>query len=168
MIIFKYIDLTKMENIMLKLILISVLTISSAFAVDYERKSESFTISQFAGNGARVFYNCDSVEDAVTQTLEDMGAIVRSVRCTGGLDRFGNFHTAARVKTTFDALNSEIDGNISSSIQSVEIKNSNSCHLYNSIFKGISDSFEVSKVDMRKCNRPSARTRIKLQIRKAN
>lgn len=153
---------------MFKLFLISLLTVSSAFAVDYERKFERFTISDFTGNGSRVFYNCDSVEDTVTESLKEMGAIVHSVRCTGGLDRFGRFHTAARVQATFDALSSKIDGNVSSSIQSVEIRKRNNCHLYNSIVKGVSDSFEISKVDMRRCFRSDDRTRIKLQVRKAN
>jgi hypothetical protein len=157
-----------MEDIMFKLILISILTVSSAFAVDYERKFERFTISQFGDNGSRIYYNCDSVENAVSESLKEMGAIVHSVRCTGGLDRFGRFHTPARVRATFDALSSKIDGNISSSIQSVEIRKRNNCHLYSSIVKGVSNSFEISKVNMRRCFRSDDRTRIKIQVRKAN
>ncbi len=152
---------------MIKLILIAAFTMTSAFAANYEKKSESFTISQFANNGARIYYNCDSVETKVEQTLKKLGAIVYSVRCTGGIDRFGRFHTPARVSATFDALNSEIDGNIATAIRTVSLNERTNCHLYQNIMRGLEQSFEISKVNYGRCHKPGARTRIKFKVLKA-
>ena len=145
--------------------LVALLISSNLFAADYERHSDSFTISTFAGNGARVYYNCDSVENKTKAVLEDMGAIVHSVRCTGGLDRWnGRFNLPASVRVVYDTLNSEIDGNVVTMVGQSSIRERDNCHLNTSIFEAVKKNFEIYKYTSRRCFRPGDRTRINMTL----
>lgn len=153
---------------MIKLFFALVFLSTSVFAVNYETQTSKFVISDRAENGNRVYYNCDSVESKVTSILEEMGAIVQSVRCTGGIDRFGQFHMPARVVAIYESLNSEIAGNVSSAISDVKIREHGNCHLNNSIFKNIKEKFEITALKQSRCISASSRTLIKMKLLKAN
>lgn len=148
------------------LIFLATFLISNAFAVGYQTVDKGFTIFSNFGGG-QVFYNCDSVENKVEDLLKEMGAKNISVRCSGGLDRFGRFSTSARVRTSFDVLSYEApnDGTLFST-QTVEVRERGNCHLYNSSFKALSKSFEMSDISTRSCFRPSDRTRISFKVLK--
>ncbi|MBD63806.1 MAG: hypothetical protein CME62_01255 [Halobacteriovoraceae bacterium] len=150
------------------ILMIAVLVSANVFAADYERQMDSFTISTIAGNGARVYYNCDSVETKTKKVLEQMGAIVQSVRCTGGLDRWnGRFNLPARVTAVYDVLNSELDGNVATRIVSTRISERDNCHLNIEIFEAVKDNFEIEKFTQRRCSRPSNRTLIDMTVLQA-
>lgn len=150
------------------IVMIVALMSASVFAADYERQVDSFTISTIAGNGARVFYNCDSVETKTKEILEEMGAIVQSVRCSGGLDRWnGRFNLPARVTAVYDVLNSELDGNVATMIVDTRISERNNCHLNIEIFEAVKDNFEIEKFTQRRCSRPGNRTLIDMTVLKA-
>lgn len=144
-----------------------MLSVSTAFGAGYNNNYSHFSISQFTADGSRVYYNCDSVEDTVSSVLRKMGANISSVRCTGGLDRFGQFHSSAVVKVSFESLSSKIDQGVAAHVEAVEFKVRNNCHLYNSIVKGVSESFEISSLKIRKCRKPGDRVRIKMNVLKA-
>ena len=147
------------------LVLIGCLLSANIFAADYQRHSSSFTISTFANGGTRVFYNCDSVENRVTHMLKQMGAHVLSVRCTGGLDRWGaGMHLPASVRVTYDTLSSKIDGNVATVVGETQIKQRDNCHLNNAIFKGVRHNFEIYKQNQKRCLRPGDRTLIDLSL----
>lgn len=146
------------------LILFTTLIFANAYAVGYKTVQENFTIFSNVGSG-QVYYNCDSVEYKVEELLEEMGAQNIRVRCSGGLDRFGQFSTSARVNTTFDVLSYEMpnDGTMFST-KRVEIRERDNCHLYNSSFKALSKSFEISEISTGVCFRPGDRTRISFKV----
>lgn len=145
--------------------LVCFLLSTSLFAADYQRNSSSFTIPTFTGNGGRVYYNCDSVEHRVKSVLEDMGAVVHSVRCTGGLDRWGGrMHLPASVRVVYDTLNSELDGNVATVVGETQISQRDNCHLNTNIFNAVKGNFEIYKESQRNCFRPSDRTRINIRV----
>ncbi len=146
------------------LTLISIIFSFSALSAGYERVEKSFTIRHITDFGSQVYYNCDSVENKTEQLLESLGAIVYSVRCTGGLDVFGRFHMPARVKVEFEALKSEIDGGINSIYDVVSIRDFHNCHLNNSILNGVKDSLDILNIETRRCLRSSDRTRIEVSV----
>lgn len=137
-----------------------------AFGADYEAKEVNFTVSDRTSFGNRVFYNCDSVEHYVATSLEDLGARNITVRCSGGLDRFGNIHLPARVSSTFEALNSSLVSSRKASMQEVVFRDHDNCHLMNSIIKSVMGEFEVASVEMRRCTSANAATRIKITVLK--
>ena len=148
--------------------LIAVMLSTSLFAADFERKVDNFTISTIAPDGNRVYYNCDSVERRVETVLEEMGAIVQSVRCTGGLDRWnGRFNLPANVSVVYDVLNSELDGNVATRIVDTRISQRDNCHLNISIFESVKDNFEIDKYTQRRCRRSGDRTLINMTVLKA-
>lgn len=137
---------------------------SSLFAADYQRNVSSFTIPVMTNSG-RIYYNCDSVEHRVREVLKDMGAIVHSVRCTGGLDRMGGrFNLPASVRAVYDSINSEIDGNVTTMVGQVKLNQRDNCHLIGSIFNSVKKNFEIFSENQRSCFRPNDRTRINMSI----
>lgn len=155
----------------MKFFMLMVLTLSSsAFATGYKSVSAKYTIFSNFGVGGHVYYNCDSVENRVEDLLERMGAKNIRVRCTGGLDRFGGrFSTPARVRTSFDVLSSRVrnDGT-RASVQRVEIRKRDNCHLYSTSFKALSRYFETSNQRVSRCStsRAARRTRISFNVLK--
>jgi hypothetical protein len=139
---------------------------SSAFAVGYKEYKSSFTISDRGDAGSRVYYNCDSVEDAVEDMLTKLGAMDINVRCTGGLDRFGNMHMPAHVKTSYSAINLESDNdvNMSVGVESERIRERGQCRLLNSIFSEIKENFEIASFSTKRCSRSTSRTLIKFDV----
>ncbi|MBD65602.1 MAG: hypothetical protein CME62_10375 [Halobacteriovoraceae bacterium] len=151
---------------MKSIILTLVLMAGNALAIGYEQKNASFTISSIAGNGSRVYYNCNSVEDKVEDVLLQLGAKNIRVRCSGGLDRWG-MSTDAFVRASFTALSEDVDGNIIAAVSHEEIRKRSDCHLYSEIVEGVEDKFlmySVPQVD--RCYRAGDRTRIKLSVLK--
>ena len=152
----------------MKIIAMLLLMTSTVFAANYERKVDNFTISTIAPDGNRVYYNCDSVESRTEAVLEEMGAIVQSVRCTGGLDRWnGRFNLPANVTVVYDVLNSELDGNVATRIAESRISQRSSCHLNISIFEAVKDNFEIEKYSQRRCRRSGDRTHIDMTVLQA-
>ncbi|MBG59252.1 MAG: hypothetical protein CME67_06730 [Halobacteriovoraceae bacterium] len=132
----------------MKLMLAALLSLTSVFAVTEKTIEKKFRINSRTDFGARVFYNCDSVEDRTYDILEELGATDIEVRCTGGIDRFGNYAREAYVKTTYTVQTSEEQG----SFQDFKIRSFNSCHLYDSIFTNVMDSFTFEEMsDLRRC-----------------
>lgn len=152
----------------MKALALVLLTMSSSvFAVGYQSVRANYTIFSNLG-GARVYYNCDSVENHVEKLLEDMGARNIIVRCSGGLDTFnGRFNTPANVTAKFEALSYEHpnDGTHFST-KRVEIRKRDNCHLYNSSFKALRKYFEISNAQSSSCFRPGDRTRISFNVLK--
>ena len=148
----------------MKFFMMLILVMStSAFATGYKTVSSKYTIFSNVGSG-HVFYNCSLVERRVEDLLEIMGAKNIRVRCHGGLDRFGGrVSTPARVRATFDVLSSSVpnDGSIAS-IQKIEIRERNSCHLYISSFKKLSKHFEISNAKVPRCSLSRTSRRVKI------
>ena len=151
---------------MKKLFIVLALISSQAFAVNYQSNTSNFVISDMARDGSRVYYNCDSVEDKVEKLLTDMGAIVKNVRCSGGINRHSRIFTPAFVRVSYDTLSSEIAGNVSASIMTVNLNERSNCHINNTVFKAVKKNFEISSVNMRSCFRPSQRTMIQVDVLK--
>jgi hypothetical protein len=151
---------------MKSLLLILCLISTSAFAVGYEEYKSNFTISERTGDGARVYYNCDSVESAVEDMLVKLGALDINVRCSGGLDQFGNMHMPANIKSSYRAINLESDSdvNMSVGVESEKIRNRSQCHLLNSVFMNIKGNFEIASFSKRSCLRSSDRALIKFDV----
>lgn len=147
--------------------LMMVLFSASVFGADYERKTDRFTISTIAPDGNLVFYNCDSVENRVERVLEEMGAIVHSVRCRGGLDPWNGFNLPASVTVVYDVLNSEIDGNVATQMMDSSISQRTNCHLNHEIFDAVKANFEIDKYTKARCRRASGRTRVRVVVLKA-
>ena len=153
---------------MKKLILVLTLVAGNVFAANFQTNNSSFTVSDITRDGSRVYYNCDSVEHKVEKLLTKMGAKVHSVKCTGGLDVFGRFHTPARVRVSYDTISSKLAGNVATAISSVSIKERDNCHLNNTVVKAVKKNFEISKVEMKRCFNANSRTRISMDVLKAN
>ena len=152
------------------LAMILVLVSGNALAVGYQEFNSRFTIPVISDVGTRVYYNCDSVEDRVEAMLEQMGAQNIRVRCTGGLDRFnGRFSTAARVRASYEALSTDVDGgNTTVSIfnETLTARGTN-CHLVTRAFRAVSKNFEITSAELPRCRRSSrARARINFEVLK--
>jgi hypothetical protein len=147
------------------LILMLALVSSSVFAVGYKSVKSSFTVSEFSGNGNRTYYSCDSVEYETEAILKVFGAKNISVRCSGGINPTGGFHTSARVRTNYDVLSYEVEGNMTVAIENDRF-DGNNCHLADSIVRGVEKKFEISNLRSRSCFRSSDRTRITFDVLK--
>lgn len=74
---------------MRSLVIASLLVSGSAMAVDAGTKVVTFSAGGRGGLNY-TFFNCDSVEGQVETLIEKLGGTNVSVRCTGGLDPWGN------------------------------------------------------------------------------
>ena len=85
--------------------------------------------------------------------MKDFGATNVSVRCTGGLDRWGGFATEARVSLSMDVLKTETQGAMRGEYQAVEFRAFGSCHLYKEIAEKTHGLFDVKSLSYtRRCN----------------
>ena len=151
-----------MKGLALVLTLIS----SSAFAVGYQSVNTSYTIFSNVG-GNNVYYNCDSVERNVENLLEEMGARNISVRCTGGLDRWGRMSTSAFVRASFEALSYSMPNDGTHfAVEKVSINERGACHLYNTSVKALAKNFELTELSTGSCWRPGDSTSISFKVLK--
>ncbi len=141
-------------------ILTLIALFASSFAMAEVNHETSFLVSQFTGNGNKIFYNCDIVEDFTEDVLEKMGAYDIRVRCSGGLDDF--FSTNAFVRASFSTNSEDVE------MAAVELKDRKNCHLAHETFRGLRDSFVLENVDTHNsCNfRPSGRYKITFSVLK--
>lgn len=77
-----------MEVFMRTIAIAALLVSASAMADVAGSKEVSFSVGGRGGLNY-TFYNCDSVEERVETLIEKLGGTSASVRCTGGLDRWG-------------------------------------------------------------------------------
>ena len=100
-----------------------------------------------------VYYNCDSVEDTVTDLLTKLGAGNISVRCTGGIQDDQPLMDAF-VDVTFDALKvagaSDTD-TVMAKWTPVKIDSWDNCDLKSQILKETQSGFSMMDVKVSSC-----------------
>jgi len=149
-------------KVLLTLVFAASLASAQMINTNITTKNTSFRISSFGDFGSRVYYNCDSVESVVESMLTDFGAQNVSVRCSGGLNPWGGFATEAFVRVEMDVMTENNDGAMRGEYQVVEIKSSQSCHLYREVAKNTHGLFNVKSLTYTKRCSPSF-DRFKLQ-----
>lgn len=105
-----------------------------------------------------VYYNCDSVEQAVTDLLSKLGASNISVRCTGGIDH-SHPPMDAYVDVTFDALKLAAINDtdiVMANYLPVKIRSWDDCDLKSQIFKNTQSGFSMTDVKVSSCSNPSS------------
>ena len=141
-----------MKTILFGLVLSLVASAQVMIDAEVQSVSKNFNISSFGDFGSRIYYNCDSVENAVESMMTDFGATNVSVRCTGGLNRWGGFPTEARVSLSMDVLKMKAAGAMRGEYKSVRIRSFRSCHLLKEIADKTHGLFDVKTLDYtRRC-----------------
>lgn len=108
-------------------------------------KETSFGIPSNLGAGNRVYYNCESVENATRHVLSELGATEIRVKCTGGLDPVSRVHTDAFVRARFFVVEQ-------GEFETVVFRDRTNCHLITEIFEGVRGSFILHNVQgVRRC-----------------
>lgn len=130
------------------ILLASLLVTTSAMASEVGLKKVSFSVGGRGGLNYS-YYNCDSVKDTVEALIEKLGGSSVSVRCTGGLDTWGNMPPMpAYVTATFDNAAS---GNGPTERVTLKSRFESSCELNTTALNAILPQFEnitvVSKRD---------------------
>ena len=118
------------------------LLISSTMAGEFAERDLFFRIDSSTAFGGRVYYDCDHVENKTRSMLKTLGAQDIEVRCSGGIDPFGqrSISWESSVKTTFKAPTS-------GKYQAVEFSDFDSCHLASEILDNIDESFITRNTD---------------------
>ncbi len=146
------------------LTLLALLVSLPSFAANYASKTSSFSISSIGPAGERVYYNCDSVERLVESTLSALGAKNIKVRCSGGIDTIGRIHMPAFVRAEYDAVSTQIAGDINTEAQTIHFQDREGCHLNTQVYKGLKKNFEIASEAVSRCSKSSSRTDIKLIV----
>ncbi|MBC7457588.1 MAG: hypothetical protein H7235_04875 [Bdellovibrionaceae bacterium] len=149
----------------LLLIFVAVIGLQANADVPAHRVSmhKEFSIRSSTQTGW-VYYNCDSVEQAVTDLLSKIGASNISVRCSGGIEN-GQPPMEAYVDVTFDALQlaSINDTNIvMANWTPVKIHSWDDCDLKSQIFKDTQAGFAIKDVKISSCSSPSSQFKASL------
>ena len=151
----------------MKFLMALVFSFSFAYSAEYKDFKTKYTIQTRTDFGSQVFYNCDSVENRVERLLETLGAKNISVRCTGGLDMWGNFHLPARVTAKYSALSNEmINSGINTELVEEKVKERNSCHLLNTSFNKLRKNFLIDSYKVRRCTSSNTRSNIRFTVLK--
>ncbi len=150
----------------MKLLLVALLVGSSAFAnmVPTAEKTvtKKFRMDSRSDFGARVYYNCDSVEVRGEELLEELGATNIDVECSGGIDPFNRYPQDAYVEATFTVKVEDEKGEGLGMYEDFYFRSHTSCDLFKSFFKGVKDAFSFSSLDrVRSCSGRMNNIRIK-------
>lgn len=141
-----------MKTILIGL-LVSLMASAQMIDASVESVTTNFNISSRGDSGARIYYNCDSVENQVESMMIEFGATNVQVRCTGGLNRWGGFATEARVSLKMDVLKMEAQGAMRGEYKSVRIRANQSCHLLKEISEKTHGLFDVKSLKYtRRCS----------------
>ncbi|MCO4754043.1 MAG: hypothetical protein KC478_06155 [Bacteriovoracaceae bacterium] len=151
----------------MKLLLVALLVGSSAFAnmVPTAEKTvtKKFRMDSRTDFGARVYYNCDSVEIRGEELLEELGATNILVDCSGGLDPVTRWPMDAYVEATFTVKVEDANGQGTGMYEDFLFRSHTSCDLYKSFFDHVKDEFEFAELDrVRSCSSSSRMNRIKI------
>lgn len=132
--------------------------------------SYGFTISSIWDFGGRVYYNCDSVEDAAKDMLQHLGARNISVQCTGGLDHNGMPPMEAYLRVSYDSLKASGSGDpsaIQAYYTAVELRGYQDCFLAQQLFKKFVPTFDTKDVSsVRRCTEASGSYLYRLSVLK--
>ena len=111
-----------------------------------------------------VYYNCDSVEQTVTDLLSELGAKNISVRCTGGIE-YGRPPMDAYVDVSFDALKlaaiNDTD-TVMANWTPLQIRSWDNCDLKSQILKNTQSGFSMTDVKVSSCSSSSSQFRASL------
>jgi hypothetical protein len=147
------------------LALIAVVGFQVKAAVPAHRVSihKEFTLWSSTPTGS-IYYNCDSVEDAVTELLSKLGARNISVRCTGGIQDYEP-PMDAFVDVTFDALKLAAindTGIVMANWTPISIHSWDDCELKSAIFTNTMSGFSMTNVKVSSCSSTSSQFRASL------
>jgi hypothetical protein len=125
---------------------------------------KEFSIRSSTSPGESVYYNCDSVENAVTDLLSKLGARNISVWCTGGI-QYDQPPMDAFVDVSFDALNlANINdtGIVMANWTPIKIHSWDDCELKTQIFNNTQSGFSMSNVRLASCLNSTSQFRASL------
>lgn len=125
---------------------------------------KEFTIRSATSFGGWVYYNCDSVENAVTDLLTKLGASNIRVWCTGGLQD-NQPPMDAYVDVSFDALKLAAindTGIVMAHWTPIKIHTWDSCELETEIFNNTRSGFSMTNVAVSRCSSSTSQFRASL------
>ncbi len=105
---------------------------------------KEFSLNSFFDAGDRVYFNCQTVENTMTDMLTKMGAQDVSVQCYGGIqENLPSDAWEASVRASYTTLQASPNGNIPSDYKAVSLDSYDSCYLLSQLFTNVEDSFNI-------------------------
>ncbi len=141
--------------------------LSAQASVHAERVTieKQFNLNSYFEIENKVYFNCQSVEDATAKLLTQLGATDIQVHCTGGIQEgLPPVAWDSSVEASFSVLKASPEGPIAADYKAVSIHSIDGCILLNQLFTGVSDAFDIRQFKgTQKCSSVHSRYQVELE-----